>query len=73
MKKFISNLNPFILLMLPLVFALVLGVGYQFEHAKSLSNADASSLVSVKRTTSLFTKGVHLVKAVCSVSTERVW
>ncbi|WP_345948773.1 MULTISPECIES: hypothetical protein [unclassified Mucilaginibacter] len=71
MKKLLSNLNPFILLMLPVLFALVLGVGYQFEHAKSL-NGD-NSIASVKQTTSLFTKGVRLVKVVCAVSTEKAW
>jgi len=71
MKKFISNLNPFILLLVPVAFALVLGVAYQFEQAKHF--ADSNSLSSVKHATSLFSQGVHLVKAVCSVSVTNLW
>lgn len=69
--KNLSNINPFILLLAPVLFALVLGVSYQFEHAKAL--AESSDVASVEHATSLFSKGVHLVKAVCSVSTAKVW
>ena len=71
MKKFISNLNPFIVLLLPVLFAVVLGVAYQFELAKHF--AENNSVASVEQTTSLFSKGVHLVKFVCSVSKEQLW
>jgi cytochrome c biogenesis protein CcdA len=71
MKKLVSNLNPFILLLVPVVFALVLGVSYQFEQAEHF--ADSNSLTSVKHATSLFSQGIHLVKAVCSVSVSNLW
>ncbi|WP_342646968.1 hypothetical protein [Mucilaginibacter sp. CSA2-8R] len=66
MKKLVSNLNPFILLLVPVVFALVLGVTYQFEKASHFT--DSNSITSVKHATSLFSQGIHLVKTVCSVS-----
>ena len=66
MKKLVSNLNPFILLLVPVVFALVLGVSYQFEQARHF--ADSDNLTSVKHATSLFSQSIHLVKTVCSVS-----
>lgn len=71
MKKLVSNLNPFILLLIPVLFAVVLGVSYQFEEAKHF--AQNSSLPSVEQTTSLFSKGVTLVKTVCSISKEQLW
>jgi hypothetical protein len=71
MKKLVANLNPFVLLLAPVLFALVLGVSYQFEQARHLANN--SGIPSVEQTTSLFSKGVHFVKAVCAISKERVW
>jgi hypothetical protein len=71
MKKLVANLNPFVLLLVPVLFALVLGVSYQFEQAQHLANT--TSMPSVEQTTSLFSKGVHLVKAVCAISKERLW
>jgi hypothetical protein len=71
MKKLVFNINPFVLLLIPVLFAVVLGVSYQFEQANHL--AVNSSLPSVQQTTSLFSKGVQLVKMVCSVSTEKAW
>lgn len=71
MKKFTSNLNPFILLLIPVFFAVILGVSYQFEQAKHF--AENNSVTSVEQTTSLFSKGVHLVKFVCSVSKDQLW
>ncbi len=32
MKKLINNTNPFVLLLAPLVFALIMGISYQFEQ-----------------------------------------
>jgi hypothetical protein len=68
MKKLITNSNPFILLLIPVLFALVMGVSYQFEQTK----------VSIERptvqATSLFNKSVNLVKTVCSIAkTNNVW
>jgi cytochrome c biogenesis protein CcdA len=67
MKKLISNSNPFILLLIPVFFALIMGVSYQFEQKKS-------ELAGVSQhTTSLFFKGVTLVKTVCAISKEKLW
>jgi cytochrome c biogenesis protein CcdA len=68
MKKLFTNSNPFILLLAPLVFAIIMGVTYQFEQKKV--STDGNSTV---RATSLFVKGITLVKTVCSVAKEKVW
>jgi len=68
MKKLFTNSNPFILLLAPLVFAVIMGVCYQFEQKKEYT--EGSSTV---KATSLFVKGITLVKTVCSVSKEKVW
>jgi hypothetical protein len=67
MKKLISNSNPFILLMIPVLFALIMGVSYQFEQKKA-EIAGVSHHAS-----SLFIKSVSLFKTVCSISKEKVW
>ena len=67
MKKLITNSNPFILLLVPVLFALIMGVSYQFQQKKE---------IIVGRTvqaTSLFYKGVSLFKTMVSVSKEKVW
>ncbi len=68
MKKLITNTNPFILLLAPVLFALIMGISYQFEQKKQCTETTASV-----RPTSLFFKGIALVKAVCSISKENVW
>lgn len=68
MKKLFTNSNPFILLLAPLVFAIVMGVTYQFEQKKA--SIEGSSSVQA---TSLFVKGITLVKTVCSITKEKVW
>jgi hypothetical protein len=70
MKKFVLNLNPFVLLLIPVLFALIMGVSYQFQQAKAYSE---NGLASVRQTKSLFTKSVQLVKTVCAVSKQNVW
>jgi hypothetical protein len=67
MKKLITHSNPFILLLLPVMFALIMGVSYQFEQ-KRQEMAGTSS-----HATSLFFKGISLVKTVCSISKEKLW
>jgi hypothetical protein len=67
MKKLLTNSNPFILLLIPVLFALIMGVSYQFQQKK-----DAIVGTSV-HATSLFYKGVTLVKTVCSIAKEKVW
>lgn len=59
------------LLLIPVLFAVVLGVSYQFEQAHHF--AVNSDMPSVQHTTSLFSKGVQLVKLVCAVSKEQLW
>ena len=68
MKKLFTNTNPFILLLAPVMFALIMGISYQFEQKKQNTET-----VSVQAPTSLFFKGVALVKAVCAVSKQDVW
>jgi cytochrome c biogenesis protein CcdA len=68
MKKLFTNSNPFILLLIPVLFALIMGISYQFEQKKQ--NTDATASVQA---TSLFIKGVTLIKTVCSISKETVW
>jgi hypothetical protein len=66
MKK-LTNANPFLLLLAPVVFALIMGVSYQLQQKKE---------IIVGRTvqaTSLFYKGVSLFKTMVSVSKEKVW
>jgi len=70
MKKFITNSNPFVLLVIPVLFAMIMGVSYQFKAKTNFSAIDGSSY---KQSTSLFIKGVTLFKAVCSVSKEKAW
>ena len=69
MKKLVSNSNPFILLLLPVVFALVMGIGYQFQQKKVYTEGASTAV----HATSLFYKGVTLVKTVCSVAKEKLW
>jgi len=67
MKKLIANSNPFILLLIPVLFALIMGVSYQFEQKR------AAIVGSTEQATSLFYKSVSLVKTVCAVAKEKVW
>ncbi|MGN6641127.1 MAG: hypothetical protein ACTHJ8_19600 [Mucilaginibacter sp.] len=68
MKKLITNSNPFILLLLPVVFALVMGISYQAQQKKVYTGTSATV-----QATSLFYKGVTLVKTVCSIAKEKIW
>lgn len=70
MKKLFTNTNPFVLLLVPVMFAFIMGVSYQFEQKKHEADNLASSTVHA---TSLFVKGVNLVKTVCSISKPNVW
>jgi len=67
MKKLITNSNPFVLLIIPVLFAMIMGVSYQFKHTSFAVKG------SYQQSTSLFNKSVTLFKAVCSVSKEKVW
>jgi hypothetical protein len=67
MKTLIKNSNPFILLLVPVLFALIMGVSYQFQHKKE------TIVGTTAHATSLFYKSVSLVKTVCAVAKEKVW
>lgn len=67
MKKLIINSNPFILLLVPVLFALIMGVGYQFQQKRE------AVVGTTVHATSLFYKSVSLVKTVCSVAREKLW
>jgi hypothetical protein len=69
MKRLITNSNPFILLLLPVVFALVMGISYQSQQKRVYSEGASAAV----HATSLFYKGVTLVKTVCSVAKEKLW
>jgi len=67
MKKLITNSNPFILLLLPVLFALIMGVSYEL-------NQKAGAIAGrTEHATSLFYKSVGLVKTVCSIAKEKLW
>lgn len=68
MKRLISNSNPFILLLLPVVFALIMGISYQSQQKKDYNEGN-----TVVHATSLFYKGITLVKTVCSIAKEKLW
>ena len=68
MKKLISNLNPFVLLLVPVLIALVMGISYQAEQAKEF----AANTTTV-HATSLFYKSVGVVKAVVEIAQQKVW
>jgi hypothetical protein len=67
MKKLITNSNPFILLLIPVLFALIMGVSYQFQQKRE------SIVGPTVHATSLFYKSVSLVKTVCSIAKEKLW
>ncbi|MBE9586030.1 hypothetical protein IM792_16375 [Mucilaginibacter sp. JRF] len=70
MKKLIKYSNPFVMLLVPVMFALVMGVAYQFtQQQQNIKGASAKA----KQATSLFYKGVNLFKTVCGISQENVW
>ncbi|MGN6179035.1 MAG: hypothetical protein ACTHNW_07630 [Mucilaginibacter sp.] len=69
MKKLITNSNPFILLLAPVMFALIMGVSYQFQQKKF----ELAGCPSAKHATSLFLKGINMVKTVVSISKEKAW
>jgi hypothetical protein len=67
MKKLISNSNPFILLLIPVLFALIMGVGYQVhQHSAMITGR-------TEQATSLFYKSVGVIKTVCAVAKEKLW
>jgi hypothetical protein len=69
MKKLITNSNPFILLLVPVVFALIMGISYQSQLKKDFTSGTSAA----NHATSLFYKGVTVVKTVCSIAKEKVW
>ena len=68
MKKLINNSNPFALLVIPVLFAMVMGVSYQLKQQSNLLQG-----CTYTKATSLFTKSVSFIKTVCAVTKEKVW
>ena len=68
MKKLVSNLNPFILLLIPVMIALVMGINYQVEQAKEYALNS-----NTEHATSLFYKSVGLIKNVCEIAQQKLW
>lgn len=67
MKKLFINSNPFILLLIPVLFAIIMGVSYQVQQKREV-------IVNTSvHATSLFYKSVSLVKTVCAVAKEKLW
>jgi len=55
------------LALVPVMFALIMGVGYQFhQHRAAITG-------TTEHATSLFYKSVSLVKTVCSIVEEKLW
>jgi hypothetical protein len=67
MKKLVTNSNPFMLLLIPVMFALIMGVSYQFQQKREII------VGTTTHATSLFYKSVSLIKTVCSVAKQNVW
>ena len=68
MKKLFTNSNPFILLLAPVVFAVIMGASYQLEQKKQSLESSAPM-----QATSLFVKGVAVIKTVCSIAKPNAW
>jgi hypothetical protein len=68
MKKLITNTNPFALLLIPVLFAMIVGISYQVK-IKSFAPANGTYM----KATSLYTKSVTLFKAVCAIHQQNVW
>jgi hypothetical protein len=71
MKKLITNTNPFILLLLPVLFAMAIGVSYQVKQ--KTAQFENAAYAPRKQATSLFNKGVVLFKTVVALKKEIVW
>jgi len=65
--KRLTNSNPFLLLLVPVMFALIMGFSYQFQQKREIIVGTSV------HATSLFYKGITLVKTVCSVAKEKLW
>jgi hypothetical protein len=72
MKKLITHGNPFILLLLPVLFVMTMGVSYQIKQ-KTAQIENGVSAASYVKATSLFNKSITLFKAVCAVNKQNVW
>lgn len=68
MKKLTEIVNPFILLLVPVLVAVVLGISYQFQQ-----HVYTAGVQTTEQAVPLFYKGIHLVKAICAVKQENVW
>lgn len=71
MKKIFTNTNPFVLLLAPVMFALIMGVSYQVEQ--KMQHDDVAATTESVKATSLFVKGIALFKTVASVNSQKAW
>jgi hypothetical protein len=69
MKKLSDVLNPFVLLLVPVIVAVLLGLSYEFR----LQEQALSHLQTTEQAVPLFYKGVNLVKTVCTITKDNVW
>jgi hypothetical protein len=63
MKKLINIFNPFALLLIPILFALVLGISYQLKGNQVESTGKEMSTVFAKKA-NLFNASIYLIKQV---------
>lgn len=70
MKKLTEIVNPFILVLVPVLVAVVIGMSYQFQQEVHSATA---SLQATEHAVPLFYKGLNLIKAVCAVNPQKVW
>ena len=71
MKNLITNSNPFVLILIPVAFAMVMGLSYQLNF-KGGSGSNGIT-ADCAQATSLFTKSVGIVKTVCAVAKQKLW
>lgn len=70
MKKLTDVLNPFVLLLVPVLFAVIMGLNYQLHRQHEVL---AGRIRITEQAVPLFYQGIHFVKALCSVSQQNVW
>ncbi|WP_462267901.1 hypothetical protein [Mucilaginibacter sp.] len=69
MKKLSDVLNPFVLLLVPVLCAVVMGISYEFHQQQQA----IAHLQVTEQTVPLFYKGIELVKTVCALTKDNVW
>ncbi|GAB2699974.1 hypothetical protein GCM10027037_25840 [Mucilaginibacter koreensis] len=70
MKKLSDVLNPFVLLLVPVIAAVLMGLSYELHQQ---SETALSHIQTTEQAVPLFYKGVNLVKTVCTITKDNVW